>query len=346
LCATACPVSIETGMLIKSLRQRRAGPRASKLAGTLAERFGVVTTGVRLGLGAADALHGIVGTSVMKGALDGMRGLSGGRLPKWSPALPRPVNFKPRPAARGGDGGERLVYFPSCAARNMGTQRGDDNNEALPVAAERLFRKAGFDVLYPPQLGQLCCGQPFESKGLMEVADAKSKELEAMLLEASDGGRYPIVFDTSPCSYRMKGFLKGRLTVLDSIEFIHDRVAPRLEFTRRAEPVAIHPVCSVRKMGTVEQLASLAARCSSAVVRVEDVLCCGFAGDKGFNRPELNEHALRDLKASLPPGCKAGYSSSRTCEIGLSEAADFPYHSIIRLVDACSRATGKAGAGA
>ena len=66
--------------------------------------------------------------------------------------------------------------------------------------------------------------------------------------------------------------------------------------------VAIHPVCSVRKMGTVEQLAGRRGPLQRAVVRVEDVLCCGFAGDKGFNRPELNEHALRDLKASLPPG--------------------------------------------
>jgi D-lactate dehydrogenase len=274
----------------------------------------------------------------MTSALKGMRSLSGDRLPKWSPALPRPVNFRPRPTAPGTGTGEPVVYFPSCAARNMGPQRGNASQEPLPVAAERLFRKAGFDVLYPSELGQLCCGQPFESKGLMEVADAKAKELEAMLRVASDGGRHRIVFDTSPCAYRMKRFLQGRLTVLDSIEFLHDHVARRREFQQTAGPVALHPGCSGRKMGTVDQLASLAARCSSEVVRVDDVLCCGFAGDKGFSGPELNEHALRHLKASLPPGCSAGYSSSRTCEIGLSEIADFPYHSIIRLIDACSRA--------
>jgi D-lactate dehydrogenase len=274
----------------------------------------------------------------MTSALNGMRSLSGDRLPKWSPALPRPVNFKPSPTVQGSGAGKRVVYFPSCATRNMGPQRGDASQEPLPVAAERLFRKAGFDVLYPPELGRLCCGQPFESKGLTEVADAKAKELETMLRVASDGGRHRIVFDTSPCAYRMKRFLQGRLTVLDSIEFLHEHVAPRLEFTQKTAPVAIHTVCSVRKMGTVDQFASLAARCSSNVVRVDDVLCCGFAGDKGFNQPELNEHALRHLKASLPAGCSAGYSSSRTCEIGLSEMADFPYHSIIRLIDACSRA--------
>ena len=149
------------------------------MAGTLAERFGAVTTGVRLGLGAADALHGLVGTRVMKGALDGMRGLSGGRLPKWSPALPRPVHFRRGQPPGASDSGERLVYFPSCAARNMGTQRGDDNNEALPVTAERLFRKAGFDVLYPPQLDSSAADSPSRARDSMEVADAKSTELEA-----------------------------------------------------------------------------------------------------------------------------------------------------------------------
>ena len=116
----------------------------------------------------------------------------------------------------------------------------------------------------------------------------------------------------------MKRYLAGRLAVQDSIEFIHDRVLPRVDVETIAAPVAIHPVCSVRKMGTVDKLAAIAARCSRDVVQVDDVQCCGFAGDKGFNRPELNEHALRHLKAALPHACAQGYSSSRTCEIGLS----------------------------
>jgi D-lactate dehydrogenase len=342
LCATACPVGIETGQLILSLRRRNATPLAKKVGQTIADNFGAVTTGLRVGLGTADAIHGLVGTRLMKRTVDGMRSLSGGRVPKWSPALPRPINFEPRRAGPTSGQGDRVVYFPGCVTRTMGSQRGDETREALPVVAERLFRKAGFDVVYPAQLGGLCCGQPFDSQGLKDVAESKSKELEGMLNEASDGGRDPIVFDTSPCAYTMKRFVQGRLTVLDSIEFIHERVAPRLAFERRSEAVAIHPVCSVRKMGTVDQLAALAARCSSEVVRVEEVQCCGFAGDKGFNRPELSEHALRHLKASLPAGCTAGYASSRTCEIGLSDAAEFPFHSIIRLVDACTHARGQA----
>ena len=50
-----------------------------------------IKLGVRLGLGTANLLHGVVGTSVMTDALDGLRKATGGRLPKWSPALARPV---------------------------------------------------------------------------------------------------------------------------------------------------------------------------------------------------------------------------------------------------------------
>jgi D-lactate dehydrogenase len=134
----------------------------------------------------------------------------------------------------------------------------------------------------------------------------------------------------------MKRHLAGRLSVLDSIEFIHDRVLPRVDVEPIDLSVAIHPVCSLRKMGTVGKLEAIAAHCSRDVVCVDEVLCCGFAGDKGFNRPELNEHALRHLKPALSGRCANGYSSSRTCEIGLSEYSGIPYRSIIRLVDACA----------
>ncbi|MGZ5235791.1 MAG: (Fe-S)-binding protein, partial [Caldimonas sp.] len=334
LCATACPVGIETGLLIKALRGRRAGPLARTIADSAARHFEGVTAGVRLALGAADLLHGAIGTSAMKGALDGLRKASGGRLPKWSPALARPVHFVPRrEAAVGERGAERIVYFPGCAARNMGPQRGHDGVEALPLVAERLFRRAGFDVVYPAGLAGHCCGQPFESKGLDAAANLMSDRLEASLRDASEGGRLPLVFDTSPCAYRMKKRLAGRLSVQDSIEFVHDTVLPRLTTRPQAGTVAIHPVCSVRKMGLVDKLMAIAGRCSAGVATADEVQCCGFAGDRGFVRPELDEHALRHLKTSLPADCASGYSTSRTCEIGLSERAQFAYQSILYLVE-------------
>jgi D-lactate dehydrogenase len=344
LCATACPVDIETGRLIKALRGRRAGPLTRRIAELAAGHYAAVTTGVRAGLWMSDAAHAVVGGRALSKSATALRQLSNGAVPKWSPAFPRPVHFRPRARVAHAPA-ERIVYFPSCAARSMGAQRGDDA-QALPIVAERLFRRAGFDVVYPGSLDELCCGQPFESKGLFAAADRKSAELDRALREASENGRLPIVFDTSPCTYRMRGRSQAGLRIQDSVEFIHDAVLPRIDLTRSDAPVAIHPVCSVRKMGTVSKLVAIAERCSANVCTVGDVLCCGFAGEKGFMRPELNEHALRHLKQSLPAECRHGYSTSRTCEIGLSEQSGIAYRSIIDLVDARARDASLAGVGA
>ena len=47
------------------------------------------------------------------------------------------------------------------------------------------------------------------------------------------------------------------------------------------------------------------------------------------------------LKASLPADCARGYSTSRTCEIDLSEQAGFAYQSILVLVERCASDRGE-----
>ena len=47
----------------------------------------------------------------------------------------------------------------------------------------------------------------FNSRGFKEAAADKAGELEDALLEASEGGKLPIVMDTSPCLAQMKGAL-------------------------------------------------------------------------------------------------------------------------------------------
>ncbi len=61
------------------------------------------------------------------------------------------------------------------------------------------------------------------------------------------------------------------------------------------------------------------------MVRPAGVGCCGFAGDKGFNNPEVNAYALRHLRHAIEAaGVKRGFSNSRTCEIGLTPHRGVP----------------------
>ena len=89
-------------------------------------------------------------------------------------------------------------------------------------------------------------------------------------------------------------------------------------------------------MGLDKRLVELAKVCAEEVVVPDDIYCCGFAGDRGFNYPELNESALEGLRDHVCD-CEAGYSTSKTCEIGLSLHSEIPYRSILYLVDAASR---------
>jgi len=331
LCQTACPVGIDTGKLTKQLRADARTPAAKDLAGDLAEHYAGAMVGLRAGLAAAGAAHALLGTRLMSGLAHGARSVTFGKLPLWNPAMPTRAPQRRFEDLRRGRGRE-VVYFPACVVRSMGPARGDPDARVLHEAVLSVLEKAGYDVLFPPELGSLCCGLTFESKGFLELANEKGRELERALLEKSDGGRIPVLCDTSPCLYRMKGSLDPRLRLYEPVEFIHAHLMDKLRFERRPETVAIHVTCSSIKMGLESSFKAVAQACAEKVV-APGLGCCGFAGDKGFSTPELNASALAGLRAALPPDCKAGYSNSRTCEIGLSIHGGIPFQSIVYLVD-------------
>ncbi len=133
---------------------------------------------------------------------------------------------------------------------------------------------------------------PFASKGLSETAAAKAAELGDALLNVSDNGRIPILCDMSPCLYHMKETLDSRLQLFEPIEFTLKFLADRIKFEKVPETIAIHTVCSAKKMGLEADFRRLAEMCAEKVV-TPDVICCGFAGDRGFTVPELNAFGLQ-----------------------------------------------------
>jgi D-lactate dehydrogenase len=237
------------------------------------------------------------------------------------------------------NGGRRgpnaAVYFPSCINRTMGPARGSET-VSLTHKTEKLLQKAGLDVIYPERMNRLCCGMPFASKGMNTAAADKARELGEALLAASDNGRLPILCDMSPCLYHMKQTLDKRLELYEPVRFTLAYLVDKLEFEKIPQTIAIHTVCSAKKMGLEADFLRLAEMCAANVV-VPDITCCGFAGDKGFTVPELNAFGLRRLKQQLPSEVSHGYATSRTCEIGLSEHGGIDYSSILYLVDRCTR---------
>ncbi|WP_371373232.1 FAD-binding and (Fe-S)-binding domain-containing protein [Sporomusa aerivorans] len=335
LCQTTCPLAINTGTFTKHLRFTQTTARGRNIAKFVAGHFQGVTSLAKLGLAGAHLAHTVLGTCTFEKVTRTARSVSGGRIPKWSKWLPKAsASLGFLPASRDSD--RKVVYFPSCVSRTMGPAREDKDQRSLHQVMLSLLNKAGYTVIYPPKMEEMCCGMPLESKGYFAAADEMSAALEKVLLACSNNGQYPVLCDTSPCVYRMRRVMDKKLTILDTVEFIHDHLLDELDIRKSPETVAVHVTCSATKMGLTEKFRSIAETCAAKVIMPEKVKCCGFAGDKGFEIPELNESALEHLKEALPADCGCGYSNSRTCEIGLADKSGISYQSIAYLVDRCS----------
>ena len=341
LCSMSCPMGINTGNLTRHIRRTEApagsfGYRIGKFA---AEHFSLVKNSLRSALILADVFHSILGTKIMR--FTGKRLHTLLHFPLWTPAMPKSHSpLRPSPFALPRSP-LAAVYFPSCINQTMGPEKHSPEKQPLIETMLSLLHKAGYEVIFPEKIDKLCCGTIWESKGMSDIADRKTAELEAALYEASEQGKYPVLCDQSPCLYRMRHTVK-KMKLYEPVEFIMTFLLDKLEFTQTDTPVAVHITCSMRKMGLEKQIIDLAKRCSSNVLIPEETGCCGFAGDKGFTHPEVNAYALRKLRPQIEAAniCR-GYCNSRTCETGLTTNSGIAYRSIVYLVNECTREKGE-----
>ena len=335
LCAQRCPVGINTGDLVKKLRARDAD--RTKTADWLASHFATALQGARFTLHVANGARMLLGAPRLAKLSAKITQLSKGQIPQWTNAMPQPekaIRFSPAVT----DERPRVVYLAACVSRAMGPSADDKEQMSLYDKTRGLLEKAGYQVVFPDNQDSLCCGQPFASKGYAEQAEHKRQELIGALLHASRGGLDPIYCDTSPCTLRLVQDLgETRLDLYDPVRFIRTHLMDRLDFTPQEAPIAVHVTCSTQHLGESQALIDLARRCATTVVIPEGIHCCGFAGDKGFTTPELNAHSLRSLKDAVQH-CSEGISTSRTCEIGLSQHGGIDYHGLVYLVDRVTQA--------
>lgn len=342
LCSTSCPMHINMGELTHVIRQQEMpeGSMGYKIGNFAANHFAGLKTALRPVLTMADTAHTVLGTKAMSALTGGMHSLL--NIPLWTPAMPKAFHVDKHLEAKQPKEKNKVVYFPSCINQTMGLPHKSPEEMALVNKMVSLLNKAGYEIVFPKNMDKLCCGTIWESKGMMDIADRKSKELEEALWAASEEGKWPVLCDQSPCLHRMRETIK-KMHLYEPAEFIYNFLRDRLAFTPINEPVAIHITCSMRRMGLGDTIVALAKLCSTDVFVPEEVGCCGFAGDRGFTHPEVNKYALRKLRPQLEKkGIRMGYSNSRTCEIGLTTNSGIPYESIVYLVDQCTTSKDKA----
>ena len=349
LCSTSCPMKINTGELTHIIRQMdmNNNPVGYKVGEFAANHMAGIKSGLRVVLDVAHLGHVTLGPSMMTSIARGMNKMG---LPLWTTAMPKKhrqpkksdltqfIIEKSIPQKEEEHLPLKVVYFPSCINQTMGQSKFHGKKHDLVDEVIQLCAKAGYEVIFPEGMERMCCGQIWESKGMLDIADRKSAELEAALWKASEQGKYPVLCAQSPCLHRMKKVMK-KMKLYEPAEFIMKYLVPRLDFHPIDRHIALHLTCSTRQMGVADDLIALAKMCSNNVYLPEGVGCCGFAGDRGFTFPELNKYGLRKLRPQIEKNhIEVGYSNSRTCEIGLESNTGIPYMNIVYLVHECTTA--------
>jgi D-lactate dehydrogenase len=318
MCETACPVHIDTGAFVRSERFRSRPGFLGKAAVFASEWFDVIAGTTRLGLRLA--------------AFARIR-----RLP-WSP-IPLPPPAAPLPEAWPTAVGESptLIYFPTCLGRMMGPG-------SLAQALADCCQAAGVGLVVPENAGNLCCGQPFASKGFPDAATSILRRTALALL--ATGQQTILVSDTSTCAaqfdqaaHLLDGPARDRwltLRRLPPAAVMEQILLPRLQANGRLSAggaaFALHPTCSEHRHGWTGDLLAAAGRLGQAAIPAA-AGCCGMAGDKGWSTPELTAGATKREAAEVAQDA-CGLTTSTTCGYAMEAATGRPYQHLFLAVAA------------
>ncbi|HWH97036.1 MAG TPA: FAD-binding and (Fe-S)-binding domain-containing protein [Pseudolysinimonas sp.] len=328
MCQTACPVLINTGDLVRRLRAENAGRVEQAGWAVAAKHWDAVSRVGGIALTVADKLP----TALPRLATAAGRVVLGAdTVPDYSADLPPGGRRRPRVTAAN----PVAVYFSSCTTTMFAAEGGGDG---VAESFFRLCERAGIELVTPDDLPSLCCGTPWKSKGLLDGYASMTARVAESLRLATRDGELPVVCDASSCTEGLEVLLvaagEAGIRVIDSVEFVADRVLPRLPAATRVDSLTLHPTCSSARLGIDGALGVVAAAVADDVVVPEDWGCCAFAGDRGMLHPELTATATAPEAAAVrAAGSSAHASLNRTCELGMTRATGAGYRHILELLD-------------
>jgi len=359
MCVTACPVLINTGDLVRRLRQENANAVAEAGWSAAADHWGAVTAGGGLALTVAKA----VPAPLAKAATAVGRAVLGAdTIPAYDAVLPA-GGSKRRPRR---DPDSVAVFFPACIGTMFGPadaasgapgagvggagRAGTGTAKGSAQAFLDLCERAGVGLTVPEDIGSLCCGTPWKSKGFSKGYAAMSAKVLDGLYEASGRGRLPVVCDAASCTEGLEtmkrlaaegGERYAGLRFVDSVEFVHLHVLGKLTVTAPLGSVALHPTCSSTQLGTNDALMDIARSVAGDVFVPLNWGCCAFAGDRGLLHPELTDSATDQQAREINQREFDAYASTnRTCELGMSKATGHSYRHLLEILEEATRPAG------
>jgi D-lactate dehydrogenase len=345
MCAIACPVDINTGDLVRRLRAEHRNPALAAGWSVAAKVWGPVTRAGGVALDVAKALP----TPLVRAATTVGRAVLGAdTVPQYDGSLPGGGSKRPSP---GGDPATAdAVFFAACIGTMLGPEGGAEGTGIGATAAFlRLAERAGLRLVVPVHSGSLCCGTPWKSKGFLDGYRSMTARVLPALLDASDGGRLPIVCDAASCTEGLEtmqsiaalaGEAEPALRLVDATTFARERMLERLTPVQNVGSVAVHRTCSTTALGANADLLAVAAFAAETVYEPDDWGCCAYAGDRGLLHPELTASATAAEAAEITSRQFDDHvSANRTCELGMTTATGRAYRHVLELLEEVTRPT-------
>jgi len=334
LCEMSCPVNINTGAFVKELRQLSAKD-SSLDASWIVEHFTFITSLIKGVLKIINIISKI-SPSILTNISKYMHSISNKRIPIWSKELSQTIKFHQPTKTENVD----YILFSTCANRILSPDGGE---VSLAQHMVDIGNYCGLTLAVPEKIDDLCCGMVYHSRGQYNRAQLSLEKTVNALYKSSNNGLIPIIVDMSPCTYHVISqgkYLSEKvkkkwtsLTILDSVSFLHELVQSH-PIKKLDQIIAIHPTCSNTKLSLNDKMMDIAQTCSSIVYKAGEDHCCGMAGDRGLKFPELTHNATKYEVEELSKigDFDKGYSSGRTCEIGMGKSTGKPYFHIALLV--------------
>lgn len=320
LCQLECPVNINTGDIVKSKRVSKTEEYV--LVDFTSKRIKSTVNTVRAGLKIANIVQSVLGNNLMNSIISPLiKPFSKSKsfsfpkvkIPLATPIMPtNKIDYD-------------YLIFPTCAGRVLASDSSGNNAVDYLI---KISNYANVSVKVLEQFQHLCCGMSYESRGHSFTGKMLEYELISFVKNQNKNNEIPIIIDMSPCNEHLIQS-NPDIHFIDSVEFLSD-ILPRVEIHPIQTSYYAHTVCSLQKANKSDIFINLVKACVSNVETAPESFCCGMGGDRLFRAHELPENSIQQSLHSIKS--TKGVSSSRTCELALSENLNINFSSIESLV--------------
>ena len=307
MCATVCPVGIDTGAFVKQ-RRRRQRRSTQALARMVAGNMHLARLGARTMM-RLRALTILPGANLVR-SLRAAEPTVSNRLDEFD-----------------------LIYVPTCVSAAV---RHGASSRSMQQMILDLAEVAGLRIrVLADSTG--CCGQPLSSQGYPDAAATSQERLLKDIKQLLGTRPVPVLLDTTTCAAAIaEQARKDGLEIIDQVGFA-ELVLSRCSIVPSSRPLVVHAGCGAAKQGNADRLITLAHRLSSSVIVPPSAACCGMGGSHGLQHPlvvasatsaECEEiHAHPDFRSDA-----TGVSLNTLCESALSSTSGVPFTGLVEVV--------------